>query len=56
MASPGWTEQKVYLERLRLEQRLYQGNVIPDKIPVDWPDDTYSGDATLTPKQADRLP
>jgi len=56
MASTNWAQQKVYLERLRTEQRLYQGNVIPDKVPVDWPNDTYSGDATLQPKQADRLP
>ena len=54
MASANWPLQKAYLEQLRTQGRTYQGYVIPDVIPDDWPDDTYSGDATLTPEQADR--
>jgi len=49
-----WPEQEIYLEKLRTEGRLYRGYVIPAVIPINWPDDVYSGPAKMEPDQADR--
>lgn len=54
MTDTEWLVQKAKLEGLRSQERLYRGFVIPDDIPRDWPDDAYSGVASLESVQGDR--
>jgi len=46
--------QLAYLEKLRAEGRLYMSFVVPSNIPDCWPNDAYSGNASLEPDQVDR--
>jgi len=49
-----WDVHVITLERYRSQGRLYRGFVIPSSIPKDWPDEEYSGVASLTDDQSGR--